>query len=438
MRALLRGNGGLLGRIVAIFLVTVTIEFGVSTFLYERASRLSLEEDEAHRLAEQIAFTRRVVTERPVKERPALARLMSDARYDVRWRPTGPSGHVTAPSLARMTRQVVAWEPQLADSMLSFRLISRGTSSAIEGALRLPDGTWLIINARNPSRNLDLAAGRVLRALLPVIAFLVVATLLIQSTLRPLRKLVYATDRIGYGDPIHLDEIGTAEIRRLIRAYNAMQERIYQLVDGRTQALAAVGHDLRTPIARLKLRAEQIDAGALRGDVERDLDEIEAMLASLRAFLGGDSDPEQPVAIDIAVMMATIAEDFEDRGHDATYAGPEHLEIRLRVGGMRRALINLVENAIHYGHRARLSVSREPGEVVLAVEDDGPGIPPERVHEVTQPFVRLDEARSRNTQGLGLGLAIAADATSRDNGDLRLRNRSTGGLRAEIRLPEQP
>lgn len=426
---------GLLGQIIAIFLVTVTVEFGVSTFLYERASRLSLEEDEAHRLAEQIAFTRRVVAVRPINERPALARLMSDTRYEVRWRPTGPVGHVTAPSLARMTSQVIAWEPQLADSALSFRLISEGTSSVIEGSLRLPDGTWLIISARNPSPDLDLVAGRVLRALLPAIAFLVIATLLIRSTLRPLRKLAFATDRIGYGEPVHLDEMGTPEVRRLIRAYNAMQERIYQLVEGRTQALAAVGHDLRTPIARLKLRAEQIEAPSLRGEVETDLDEIEAMLGSLRAFLSGETDPEQPAAIDIAVMMATIAEDFEDRGYDARYEGPEHLEIALRVGGMRRALINLVENAIHYGQRARLSLRRDEGGIVLAVEDDGPGIPADKIRAVLQPFVRLDEARARNTHGLGLGLAIAAGAAARDDGELVLRNRATGGLRAEIRLP---
>jgi two-component system osmolarity sensor histidine kinase EnvZ len=426
---------GLLGQIIAIFLGTVTVEFGVSTFLYERASRLSLEEDEAHRLAEQIAFTRRVVAIRPASERAALARMMSDNRYEVRWRATGPAGHGSAPALARLTRQVIAWEPQLADSALSFRLVAQGAGSVIEGSLRLPDTTWLTIGARNPSPDLDLVAGRILRALLPAIAFLVIATLLIRSTLRPLRKLASATDRIGYDEPVQLDETGTAEVRRLIRAYNAMQERIYQLVEGRTQALAAVGHDLRTPIARLKLRAEQIDADGLRSDVERDLDEIDAMLGSLRAFLGGETDPEQPTAIDIAVMMATIAEDFEDRGYDTRYDGPEHLEVRLRVGGMRRALINLVENALHYGERARLSLTTAPGGIVLAIEDDGPGIPPDKMGDVLQPFVRLDEARARNTQGLGLGLAIATGAALRDGGELHLRNREAGGLRAELRLP---
>jgi signal transduction histidine kinase len=215
-----------------------------------------------------------------------------------------------------------------------------------------------------------------------------------------------------------------------------MQERIHQLIESRTQALAAVSHDLRTPLARLQLRLDAVPDTELRTELVEDVTEMNEMITSLLAFFGGQADPEPPTLVDLAVMVSTLVNSATDRGLDATYDGPEHLEVRLRISGMRRAVSNLIENALHYGDRAAVTLSGQAGGgVLLTVADRGPGIPPEQFREVLQPFSRLDEARARNTGGLGMGLAIVATAVEREGGELALANRPDGGLIASITLP---
>ncbi len=169
--------------------------------------------------------------------------------------------------------------------------------------------------------------------------------------------------------------------------------------------------------------------------MQNDLAEMEAMVTSLLAFLGGEGEPEKPVLVDIAVLCASIVDDAADHGHDARYAGPDHLEHRVRRSNFRRAVVNLVENAIHYGGGARLTLAIERDAIVVRVEDDGPGIPEESLALVLEPFVRLDSARKRDTVGFGLGLSIVARAVEAEGGRLVLANRDGGGLCAAIVLP---
>jgi len=222
---------------------------------------------------------------------------------------------------------------------------------------------------------------------------------------------------------------------RVIAAFNRMQDRIGALIADRTQALAAVGHDLRTPLARLRLRAESVSDEAPRVAMERDLAEMEAMIASLLAYLGGEGDPEEPAVADIAVICATLVDDATDTGHDATYAGPDHLPMRVRRSALKRAIGNLVDNALRFGEAITVSLAQGPDGVVIAVEDDGPGIPPAMLGKVLEPFVRAGDERGRDTAGFGLGLSIVVRLVEVEGGTLSLANRPTGGLRAEIRLP---
>ena len=258
--------------------------------------------------------------------------------------------------------------------------------------------------------------------------------MLIRRTLAPLRDLTHATHRIGRGSEVIVPEAGTSDVRNLISAFNAMQARIHRLINERTETLAAVGHDLRTPLARLQLRLEEVRDSDIRDAMGDDLEEMGAMLESLLAFLGGEKDPEPVVRTDIAVSIATVVDAFQDHGHDVSYDGPDHLEMEVRGLSLRRAVRNLIENALHYGHRARVSLLRKDDEVLIRVDDDGPGIPRERLEEVLRPFSRLDDARQRNTRGLGLGLAIVQKAVAAERGQLTLANRPEGGLRAEICL----
>ena len=437
MTALMRPSLGILGRIVAILLLTFLIEFGVSTLLYEQSSRFLIREDEARRLAEHLVIARKLVSERPTGERTAISRELTTDRYEVRWTQAAPPEPRLAPALTEMQERIAAWEPELRAAGLRLALVSPGHNTMIVGGLRLPDGTWLNFAMREVPHGWDLALGRITLALVPAIALFLVAALLIGGTLRPLRLLSRATERIGLGEEVRLPENGAFEVRRLIRSFNAMQQRIRGLIDDRTQALAAVGHDLRTPLARLQLRLEGIEDPATRTAVAADVAEMDGMVASLLAFLGGEDDPEQPVAADLAVMAATLVDAASDAGADASYGGAEHLVWRFRPIAMRRAIGNLLENAIHYGDRAELIVERIEEGARLRVLDHGPGIPADELEAVREPFHRLDQARTRNTKGLGLGLAIASRAIEREGGTLRLTNRPEGGLCAEILLRDR-
>lgn len=433
MRRLVGPSIGLIGRIFAILLLTIVIEFGASTLLYERASRFSVREDEARRLAEHLVIARKLVSERPWRERPAMAERVTTDRYHVRWTATLPAPPPLAPGLDEMRRQVVAWEPSLGS--LNIRLTSPGRRGIVAGGLPLGDGSWLLFRTAERVHGWDLALGRIVLALVPAFALIVLGGLLVRRTLRPMERLAVAAERLGLGEQATVAEAGPGEVRRVIRAFNAMQERIHRLIGDRTQALAAVGHDMRTPLARLQLRADAIEDPAARDALLEDVAEMEAMIGSLLAYLGGEADPETPVRIDVAVLAATIVDDVTDRGGDATYDGPDHVELVARPIGLKRALANLVENGLHYGNRVTVTIVEHPDTIALCVDDDGPGIAEADLPRALEPFIRLDPARGRNTHGLGLGLAIVGRAVALEGGSLRLRNRAQGGLRAEITLP---
>jgi signal transduction histidine kinase len=432
--SLLRPSPGLIGRLVAILLLTMLVEFGISTLLYERASQFSVRDDEARRLAEHLVIAERLLAERPPGQRPALATELTTDRYLVRWSADAPRTPQIAPALDGMRRQVVAWEPGLGRTAIRLWLVSPGHNPVVAGVLRLPDGSWLSFQTLHPLKGLNLATERILLALIPAMGLMLLGGLLVRLALKPLRRLALAADRVGDGGEVHVPEQGPGEVATVIRAFNRMQARIHQLIENRTQALAAVGHDLRTPLSRLKLRAEAVEDGEARQAIETDIAEMEAMIESLLAYLGGENDPEPPARTDVAVLCATLADDAADRGHDVTYEGPLHLERSVRPLGLKRAVANLIDNAVHHASRVAVRLTETPEEVTIAVEDDGPGLPEDMLEEVLKPFVRLDTARPRDTVGFGLGLAIVSRAIEREGGRFRLSSRAEGGLRAEIAL----
>lgn len=431
-----RPSIGLLGRIVAIILLTVTIEFAASTLLYERAGEFSIKEDEARRLAEHLIIVRRLVGEQPLSERPAIARYLSTDRYTVHWQREQPPLRTLAAELRNMRDQVVDWEPSLADSRLELQLASPGRHDIVVGHIALPDGTWIDFKMHGLVTGFGLQFNRIFLALVPAIALAVLGGLLVRLTLQPLKTLGEAAGRIGQGERMIVTEEGPSEVRNLIRAFNRMQDQISRMINDRTQALAAVGHDLRTPLARLQLRIDGSSDRELREASESDIAEMEDMIASVLAYLGGDSDPEATARIDLAVLIATIVDDMTDQGHVVRYHGPDHLEAIIRPNGYKRAATNLIENATHHGTQVSVTLTEWPGSLALRVEDNGPGIPADAMAQVLQPFARLDTARSRNTKGLGLGLAIVSQMVERESGSLRLSNRPEGGLCAEIVIPK--
>lgn len=435
MRHLLRPPLGLIGRIFAILLLAILIEFGASTFFYERASQLSVRDDEARRLAEHLIIARKLLDDAPQAARAAVAQDLTTSRYSIGWLPRVPAYLAAAPTLDRIYQQVVVWEPSLTSSNLRLRLNGPPRRAVIVGGLALRDGTWMAFGTREPIRHLSFSLERMLLALGPAVAIILAGGVLVRQTLLPMRRLAHAAEHVGSDIAEPVPEGGPREVRRVITAFNRMQARIHRLISDRTQALAAVGHDLRTPLARLRLRADAIEDPSVLNAIQDDIGEMEAMIGSLLAYLGGDVDLEPRVSADLAVLCATIADDAADHGHRVLYEGPEHLELAIRPMTFKRALVNLVENGIHYADRVWLKLEAAEDAVTVSVEDDGPGIPEEALKKVLEPFVRLDRARARDTLGLGLGLSIVAKAVEGEGGSLILGNRSQGGLRARIVLP---
>lgn len=427
---------GLIGRLVAILLFALALEFVASTLLYERATEFSVRDDEARRLAEHLVIVRRLVGQSPPPARARYADELTTDRYIVRWSAAEPTLPQNGPAPNQIRDQVIAWEPGLENQEVRLALLRVGTKSVITGTMRLPDRSWVYFRTVEPVRSAGVPVERMIAALIPVFAVMLLGGLLIRRTLKPIRGLTGAVERYTPGEALpELDEAGPVEIRRLIAAFNTMQARIRRLIDERTRALAAVGHDLRTPLARLQLRTEAIPDEGLRREVAADIEGMEAMVNSLLAFLGGEADPEKPRRVDIAVLCASLADDASDHGHAVRYEGPSHLEHPVRPSSFRRAVTNLVDNAVHYGREVVVRLEKRPGHVCLHVEDDGPGIPEESLALVLEPFVRLDNARGRDTAGFGLGLSIVARAAAAEGGTLDLTNRAEGGLRATIALP---
>lgn len=435
MRNLLHPSLGLIGRVLIIVLLTILIEFCAGTILYDRASSLRVREDEANRMAEHIAAASRVMIQRDPSERPAMASRLSSANFTVTWHRTLPPPPPMSADLFEMRDQIVAREPVLDHHMLRLYLREPGRRTVVVGSLALDDGTWLTFNAPQLVDEGKFRIAWIAMMIVVAIGLSLIAGLMIRTTLQPVRRLAVAAARIGHGEQEQIAETGISEVRDLIRAFNEMQGRIHSLIADRVEALAAVGHDLRTPLARLQLRAEGIGDDQLRESIGADVREMAGMVSSLLAYLGGDDDPENPQAVDLAVMAATLVDDIVDQGLDASYAGPDHLTHHLRPLGFKRALRNVVENAAKYGDMVQVTVNADQDHVTIQVEDDGPGIDPERLEDVLRPFVRLDDARGRDTQGLGLGLAIAVRAVEMEDGTIHLANRDSGGLCVTISLP---
>lgn len=435
MKPILRLPLGLIGRIFAILLLAILIEFGASTFFYERAEQISVRDDEARRLAEHLVIARKLLDEQPVAQRGPLAGDLTTSRYLVGWSSDLPARTQIPARLDRVHRQIVDWEPSLNTANLRVSLIGPARDAVIAGALTLPDGSWMTFATREPVHDLSFSPERILLALAPAVAIILIGGVLVRQTLLPLRRLAEAAERVGAEDQSVVPEGGPGEVRRVIAAFNRMQARIHRLIEDRTQALAAVGHDMRTPLARLRLRADALGEGEAIDAMNADIGEMEAMIDSLLAYLGGEANGEDAVAVDLAVVCATIADDACDRDRQVVYSGPGHLEHVLRPVAFKRALVNLVENGLHHAEHVWIRLEAQADAIVVRVEDDGPGIAEEALEQVLEPFVRLDHARARNTLGLGLGLSIVKRAVEAEGATLRLSNRSGGGLSAEIRLP---
>ena len=302
----------------------------------------------------------------------------------------------------------------------------------------LPDGAMISANLLQDRRQRPLWAGPWIVTLLFGVSCVTVLGLWAARALAaPLSSFARAAESFSVnGAAAPLPERGPEEIRSLAKALNRMRERITALIDDRTRMLAAINHDLRTPITRMRLRSEFIEDDVHRGRMLRDLDQMRSMLESVLSFLRNDRKLEAMTLVDVASTLQLITDQFADMGHKVTYDGPEHAMATVRPDDLHRSVTNLVDNAVRFGAEATVRLIASPDSVTIEVEDDGPGISDARKAVMLEPFVRGDDARNMDeAAGFGLGLSIARSIVLAHGGELTLNDRPPHGLVVRIRLP---
>jgi signal transduction histidine kinase len=253
---------------------------------------------------------------------------------------------------------------------------------------------------------------------------------------RPIREFARAAERLGVDlTAPQLAVRGPQELRATIQAFNRMQDRLRRFLEDRTQMLAAISHDLRAPLARLRLRAELVADGKQQRKMFDDLESMNAMIDSTLAFARDDARREPRRLVDLGVLVGDLCEDVGDAGGKVSYSGRRGIDVPCRPILVRRAVANLIDNAVKYGGVARVMIVRDTDRVVIVIEDDGPGIPPEEHEKVFAPFYRREPARDPGKAGVGLGLSIARTVAREHGGDVSLQNGDKGGLSARIELP---
>ncbi|HLU90986.1 MAG TPA: ATP-binding protein, partial [Pedomonas sp.] len=302
--------------------------------------------------------------------------------------------------------------------------------------VQLENGQWLNARVMLPPRDPLLTARLVLSTV--VLYFLVLGAALFAARRlsRPLRDLTRAAEQFGGRTvPETVQPRGPQDLRQAIEAFNAMNHRVVALLDEKDRMLGALGHDLRTPLASMRIRAETMEPEEERERLIASIEEMTATLEEILVFARSGRAREQARETDVAALAAAVCDDYADMGHDVEAMPADRLVLPVQPNLLRRAVRNLIDNAIKYAGSARVELRHTPGSVEITVLDNGPGLPPEELKRVLEPFYRVDSSRNRETGGTGLGLAIAKAVAESHGGSLHLANRQEGGLAATLRLP---
>jgi signal transduction histidine kinase len=402
-------------------------------FLIDRTTRAR-----DHRLPERVAALARVIDATPPAERPRLLASLRNRDLAGRWPSEPPrDGEETSPP-AELFVEAVRGELGDSSRPVAVQRLPEaiGRPRRLQVAIGLADGSALTIEATAPPPPGFVERWLVTWILLIAAIAVALSLLAARRLTAPLARFAAAAERLGTeGTAERLPETGPTELRAATRAFNRMQERLARFVEDRTRMLAAISHDLRTPLTRMRLRAELVEDPVQQAKMLADIAEMESMIGATLAFARDDPRREPAAPLDLAALLGEIAEENREAGRAVSFAGPARCPFLGRRLALRRAIGNLVDNAIAYGGAARLRLLSGAGEVHIEIEDDGPGIPREAREKVFAPFQRLDPSRNRATGGVGLGLAVARNVVRAHGGDIELDDAPGGGLLARVTLP---
>jgi len=432
-------------RVTAVLLLGLLAAQWVSERLYQEERERVVSHLIAGPLGQRLSQVAQKLEHTPAAERGELLQVLNSPRITFTLPATpgadtepGPLHHLQdrlRETLGDGRRVMVTGQPSAIRDELP---------TLIQISLSLSDGQHLVAthyapeeSAHTPSRHLPLLTGYFL-------AIAVITLLAMRWAVRPLQRLAHAADALGRdlsGAP--LAETGPREVRQAARAFNTMQNRLASYLNDRLRILAAVSHDLKTPITRLKLRSEMLPDGVQREKFLRDLDDMETMIASTLDFLRGESRQESGVLLDINALVSTLRDDMQAINNIVEVVGEASRPLLARPQALKRCLANLLDNAVRYGVSAdgsagnlvQITVEDGPELLTLHIDDHGPGIPDHELEQMFEPFRRGETSRNRTTGGAGLGLAIARNLARAHGGDVTLKNRPDGGLRATLILP---
>lgn len=425
----------LVGRLIFVSLLGITLVHVLSIWTYDQALERELKRMSDSHIADRILYIKRSIAAVPEVQREAVAHDLSSGPIEAHWDKIrgATAGGSGIDRWAGVLQRVQSGAPELGpDDVVA------GTSGDAHRALlslRLSDRSWVNINLFAVSHNTSAGHGTLLSTSIMAGGVVLLSLLIAGWLTRPLRAVSAAAASMSPDRPSKpISETGPREVRQLASAFNEMRTRISDLVQRRTQSLAAVSHDLRTPLTRLKLRLGEVGDDNLRRAALADVGEMEGMIESTLSYLRGRDESEPVRPLDLVSLLGTVVGEMQDAGHDVTLDAPRELVVQGRRLGLKRAVTNLVNNAVRYGTHVRIAARARDGFAIVEIVDDGEGIPGDKLDTVFEPFVRLEQSRNRESGGVGLGLTIAKANIESDGGTLELRNVSPTGLCAEIRL----
>jgi two-component system OmpR family sensor kinase len=430
----------LAARTILLMLLGVGAVHVASLYAYQHALSREMSLANESRLADRLLAIRRSVMRVAPADRENVAHELSGGPVEAHWSATerARAGGPGAEAWQGLRSRLRELGPDLEDEdiVIGANRSAAGDPHLALISLRIPDQTWVNVTLFAPDARPQTSHGAIVSTSLMALGVVLICVLVIRWMTRPLRRFAAAARQLYNGaDQIDVPETGPQEMRAVASAFNEMQARIRQLMTARTQTLAAVSHDLKTPLTRMRLRVEglsdQRQAAGLIGDIR----EMEAMLDQTLAHLRGDRPDEDIRQLDLTAMLATLADDAADRGASALIESAGPLIAEGRPIALKRAFANLIDNAIKYGGTARIKLRDHDGLIRVEIADDGPGLPEERMEEMFQPFTRLEPSRNRETGGFGLGLSIARDIIRGHGGAITLSNRAEGGLLVRVDLP---
>jgi signal transduction histidine kinase len=435
--------GGLAGRVAMLLALSLLIIQVVSVpyYLSEQARTATevFEQSTAVRIAHITGLFDELEPERQRQLLPALSSpsLSVEVLFQIPAARQQSTQQALAERLAEQLRRPV-YILKVSDAEGDIALLSGLFSSRelIAIWVGLADGTWLRFVTASSLPSLGWIAHLSAQVALVSIAVIAFAGWAARQMTRPIRTFASAAQRLGRDvNAPPIPERGSRELRKATAAFNTMQSSLQRYVEDRTRMLAAISHDLRTSLTRLRLRTAFIEDEEQQRKAERDVEEMDSMLSATLTFSRDDAALEPRSKVDLAAMLHSLCDDLGDSGTPIEYEGPERFTYSCRPLSLQRALANLLNNAVGYGEAAQVSLASNDTGVCIEVCDRGPGIPEHSQERVFEPFVRLDSARSRSTGGTGLGLPIARSVVHAHGGTISLANRQAGGLVVTIVLP---